>query len=54
MTTRRKFIKKISTVGAALPLASQVSAKSTKKDNPIIICSRGEQWGEKVLKSLTI
>ena len=50
MTTRRKFIKKISTVGAALPLASQVSAKSTKKDNPIIICSRGEQWGEKVLK----
>ena len=50
MTTRRNFIKKISTVGAALPLASQVSAKSTKKDNPIIICSRGEQWGEKVLK----
>ena len=50
MTTRRKFIKKISTVGAALPLASQVSAKSMKKDNPIIICSRGEQWGEKVLK----
>ena len=43
MTTRRKFIKKISTVGAALPLASQVSAKSMKKDNPIIICSRGEQ-----------
>ena len=50
MTTRRKFIKKISAVGAALPLTSQVSANPLKKNNPIIICSRGEQWGEKVLR----
>ena len=34
MTTRRKFIKKISTVGAALPLASQIQGKEVKKINP--------------------
>jgi|TARA_B110000263_G_scaffold240979_1_gene244721 N4-(beta-N-acetylglucosaminyl)-L-asparaginase len=50
MSSRRKFIKKIATVGASAPFISNISAKDKKNNSPIIICSRGETWGEKVLK----
>lgn len=53
MIDRRKFIKAISTLGISLPVFnSSVMAgnSTTKKINPIILCSRGEKWGRKVLK----
>ena len=49
MTNRRTFIKKISAIGATAPLVTNLKGESSKKDNPIIVCSRGEDWGEKVL-----
>jgi len=50
MSSRRKFIKKIAAVGASAPFVSTINAKENKTNSPIIICSRGEMWGEKVLK----
>ena len=50
---RRKFIKSISALGISIPtLQSGLLAKTpaAKKNNPVILCSRGEQWGRKVLK----
>ena len=49
MSSRRKFIKKIAAVGATVPFISNIKAKNNNK-GPIIICSRGNEWGEKVLK----
>ena len=49
MTNRRTFIKKISAIGATAPLVTNLKGESSKKDNPIIVCSRGEDWGKKVL-----
>ena len=53
MIDRRKFIKSISALGISLPLVKsnlKAEKKSTAKNNPIILCSRGEKWGKKVLK----
>ena len=50
MTNRRTFIKKISAIGATAPLVTNLKGESSKKDTPIILCSRGEDWGEQVLK----
>ena len=50
MTNRRTFLKKLSAIGATAPLVTNLKAKSSKKEGPIILCSRGEDWGEKVLK----
>ena len=53
MIDRRKFIKSISALGISIPtMASETfgKTKTVKKNNPIILCSRGEQWGRKVLK----
>ena len=53
MIDRRKFIKSISALGISIPaLQSGLLAKTpaAKKNNPVILCSRGEQWGRKVLK----
>ena len=53
MIDRRKFIKSISSLGISIPaLQSGLLAKTpaAKKNNPVILCSRGEQWGRKVLK----
>ena len=53
MINRRKFIKTLSALGISIPLikSEQLGKSSTaKKDNPIILCSRGEKWGRKVLK----
>ena len=53
MINRRKFIKTISALGISLPaLNSNLLAKTKKavKNNPVILCSRGEKWGRKVLK----
>jgi len=50
MTTRRTFIKKLSAIGATAPLVTNLEGKSSKNEGPIILCSRGEDWGEKVLK----
>ena len=53
MIDRRKFIKSISALGISIPaLQSGLLAKTpvAKKNNPVILCSRGEKWGRKVLK----
>ena len=53
MIDRRKFIKSISALGVSIPaLQSGLLAKTpaAKKNNPVILCSRGEKWGRKVLK----
>ena len=50
MTNRRTFLKKLSAIGATAPLVTNLKGKSSKKEGPIILCSRGEDWGEKVLK----
>ena len=53
MIDRRKFIKSISALGISLPAMTSETfgkSKTVKKNNPIILCSRGEQWGRKVLK----
>ena len=49
MTTRRKFIKKLSTIGATVPFISDIKGEVPNNNGPIILCSRGEIWGEKVL-----
>ena len=50
MTTRRKFIKNISAIGATVPLINSLNATVNKNKGPVILCSRGEVWGEKVLQ----
>ena len=55
MIDRRKFIKTMSMLGLSIPaMAKSISNKSGNsfpaKQNPIIVCSRGEKWGKKVLK----
>ena len=50
MTTRRKFIKNISAFGATVPFVNNLNATRNKSNGSIILCSRGEVWGEKVLK----
>ena len=53
MIDRRKFIKSISALGISLPaLGNNLLAKSNTivKNNPVILCSRGEKWGKKVLR----
>ena len=53
MINRRKFITTLSALGISIPvIKSELLGKSStaKKDNPIILCSRGEKWGRKVLK----
>ena len=55
MIDRRKFIKTMSMLGISIPaMAKSISNKSGNslpaKHNPIIVCSRGEEWGKKVLK----
>ena len=45
MIDRRKFIKSISALGVSIPaLQSGLLAKppAAKKNNPVILCSRGE------------
>ena len=50
MTTRRKFIKNISAIGATVPLINSLNATANQSKGPVILCSRGEIWGEKVLQ----
>ncbi len=50
MNSRRKFLKNLTAVGATVPLVSNIEAKPKKNKGPVILCSRGEMWGEKVLK----
>ena len=54
MIDRRKFIKSLSSLGISLPLLRAKSftttAKNKKMNNPIILCSRGKDWAEDVLK----
>ena len=55
MIDRRKFIKTMSMLGLSMPaMAKSFSGRSGNssvvKNNPIILCSRGEKWGKKVLK----
>ena len=52
MIDRRKFIKTLSALGISIPaMKSELLGKTStaKKDNPIILCSRGEQWLRKIL-----
>jgi hypothetical protein len=50
MIDRRKFIKAVSALGISLPLVKSSlkgESNSTAKNNPIMLCSRGEKWGKK-------
>jgi N4-(beta-N-acetylglucosaminyl)-L-asparaginase len=58
MTNRRRFIKRTVGLGAALPLLTNSLSKasglfsigsSIKAEGPMILCSRGEYWGKKIL-----
>ncbi len=54
MINRRNFIKTLSALGITLPVMSSgaVTPKpAVRKNNPVILCSRGESWGKKVLAS---
>jgi N4-(beta-N-acetylglucosaminyl)-L-asparaginase len=57
MPRRRKFLKQLIGLGVSLPLISNHLSASTnnrgkkvKIRGPIILCSRGRTWGEKVLQ----
>ena len=54
MIDRRKFIKSLSSLGISLSLLRAKSFTNTpqnkKMNNPIILCSRGKDWAEDVLK----
>ena len=54
MIDRRKFIKSLSSIGISLPILRAKSftntAQNKKMNNPIILCSRGKDWAEDVLK----
>ena len=54
MIDRRKFIKSLSSLGISLPLLRAKNftnaPQSKKMNNPIILCSRGKDWAEDVLK----
>ena len=54
MIDRRKFIKSLSSLGISLPLLRAKSftnrPQNKKMNNPIILCSRGKDWAEDVLK----
>ena len=56
MTRRRKFIRNLAGLGASLPFLRAESFASNSSESisdahplPIIICSRGEYWGNKLL-----
>ena len=54
MINRRNFIKTLSALGITVPAISRgaVTPKpAVRKNNPVILCSRGESWGKKVLTS---
>jgi len=54
MINRRNFIKTLSALGITLPVINRgaVTPKpAVRKNNPVILCSRGESWGKKVLTS---
>ena len=50
MINRRNFLKIFSAAGVTLPAFGSASLASAKKNNPVILCSRGDYWGRKVLK----
>ncbi len=50
MNSRRKFIKNLTAVGATAPFINSINAQQKKNNGPVILCSRGEVWGEKVLR----
>ncbi|QDV51368.1 N(4)-(beta-N-acetylglucosaminyl)-L-asparaginase [Gimesia fumaroli] len=52
MTNRRKFIKNVAGLSASLSLFATMSGQAKEKRaprRPLILCSRGEDWAEKVL-----
>ena len=50
MINRRNFLKIFSAAGFTLPAFGSASVTNTQKNNPVILCSRGDYWGRKVLK----
>jgi len=55
MHNRRDFFQTISLLGISLPLVDQLFAQQRthvplEDTEPLIMCSRGEEWAEKVLK----
>jgi N4-(beta-N-acetylglucosaminyl)-L-asparaginase len=57
MTRRRKFLRTLAAFGITAPFASHLkpagrSHRSRKEEGsiPVILCSRGEKWGRKVLE----
>jgi len=53
MINRRNFIKTLSALGISLPVMGRNGVRSksaVKKNNPVIVCSRDENWGRRVLK----
>lgn len=53
MTNRRDFITSAAGLGASLPLLAALPGRAQEKSNPrrpLILCSRGEDWADKVLR----
>ena len=53
MIDRRNFLRTLSALGISLPVMGRGSMKpnpAARKNNPVILCSRGADWGRKVLK----
>lgn len=53
MTNRRTFIKSAAGLGASLSLFANFKARAQERPaprRPLILCSRGEEWAEKVLQ----
>lgn len=53
--TRRTFIKRAAGLGAAFPLIGKfpeilIRNSSPQPNLPVVLCSRGEKWGKKVLQ----
>ncbi len=53
MVNRRNFLRTLSALGVSFPAMASGRMKPSpvaRKNNPIILCSRGEDWGRTVLK----
>tara|TARA_B100001123_G_scaffold448600_1_gene610404 strand:- start:10015 stop:11043 length:1029 start_codon:yes stop_codon:yes gene_type:complete len=53
MIDRRNFLRTLSAFGISLPVVGGGAMKpnpAVRENNPVILCSRGAEWGRKVLK----
>ncbi len=54
MIDRRNFLRTLSALGISLPVMGRGSMKpnpAARKNNPVILCSRGADWGGEGVKA---